>query len=69
LKGIGVDPKTILEDLTSIKKDDINWKSGRCFGYVYNPGEVGLKLIEDSFIKYMSDTVLDVKAFTSSKIL
>ena len=69
MKGIGVDPKTILEDLTSIKKDDINWKSGRCFGYVYNPGEVGLKLIKDSFIKYMSDTVLDVKAFPSSKIL
>jgi len=29
----------ILELLGSYKKQDINWQSGRAFGYIYDPGK------------------------------
>ena len=63
------DVKKIIEDLTRAKSNDVDWASGRCFGYVYDPGEEGLSLVKEAFSMYLSDTVLDTKAFPSVKFL
>ena len=35
----GKSKKEIFQTLESYKGDDLDWKSGRVMGYVYDPGE------------------------------
>ncbi len=37
----GRKPEDILNDLRALKKDDIQWRNGRLFSYIYHPGDEG----------------------------
>jgi hypothetical protein len=55
----------ILELLSDYKKQDINWKSGRAFGYIYDPGEEIIKFAEEVYNLFLSENALDFTAYPS----
>jgi glutamate/tyrosine decarboxylase-like PLP-dependent enzyme len=61
----GLSKGEILEILRSYKSDDLDWKSGRVLGYIYDPGEKVHDVINDAYTLYLSENGLDPLSFPS----
>jgi len=55
----------IFQTLESYKGDDLDWKSGRVMGYVYEPGEKAKEVINRAYTMYLSENALDPLTFPS----
>ncbi len=55
----------IFKTLESYKGDDLDWKSGRVMGYVYEPGEKAKDVINRAYTMYLSENALDPLTFPS----
>ena len=55
----------IYKTLESYKGDDLDWKSGRVMGYVYDPGEKAKDVINQAYTMYLSENALDPLTFPS----
>ena len=55
----------ILEHLKSYKKQDINWQSGRAYGYIYDPGKEILEFAKEVFCLFLCENALDFTAYPS----
>jgi len=55
----------IFKTLESYKGDDLDWKSGRVMGYVYDPGEKAKDVINQAYIMYLSENALDPLTYPS----
>jgi sphinganine-1-phosphate aldolase len=55
----------IFQTLESYKGDDLDWKSGRVMGYVYEPGEKAKEVINQAYTMYLSENALDPLTFPS----
>jgi len=55
----------IFQTLESYKGDDLDWKSGRVMGYVYEPGEKAKDVINQAYTMYLSENALDPLTFPS----
>lgn len=56
----------ILETLEGYKSDDIDWRSGRTWAYVYDPGAAAEALMKEAFTSFMTENGLDPTAFPST---
>jgi len=61
----GRSKEEILKILESYKGDDLDWQSGRVFGYVYDPGEKARDVINQAYTMYLSENALDPLTFPS----
>lgn len=61
----GLSKADILSTLESYKQKDLDWKSGRVFGYIYDPGEEVTALIHEAYTAYLSENALDPLTFPS----
>ena len=61
----GLRREDILETLESYKQKDLDWKSGRVFGYIYDPGQEVTDLIHAAYTAYLSENALDPLSFPS----
>jgi len=61
----GKSKQEILQTLVGYKEKDLNWKSGRVFGYIYDPGEKVHDVINDAYTLYLSENALDPTSFPS----
>jgi glutamate/tyrosine decarboxylase-like PLP-dependent enzyme len=61
----GLSKKDILETLESYKQKDLDWKAGRVFGYIYDPGQEVNDLIHRAYTAYLSENALDPLTFPS----
>jgi len=55
----------ILKLLGSYKKQDINWQSGRAFGYIYDPGKEILEFAKQVYNLFLCENALDFTAYPS----
>lgn len=55
----------IFKTLESYKGDDLDWKSGRVMGYVYDPGEKAKDVINQAYTMYLSENALDPLTYPS----
>lgn len=55
----------IFQTLESYKGDDLDWKSGRVMGYVYDPGEKAKEVINQAYTMYLSENALDPLTYPS----
>lgn len=55
----------IYKTLESYKGDDLDWKSGRVMGYVFDPGEKAKEVINQAYTMYLSENALDPLTFPS----
>ena len=61
----GLSKEEIFKTLKSYKGDDLDWKSGRVFGYIYDPGEKVHEVINDAYTLYLAENGLDPLSFPS----
>ena len=61
----GRSKEQIFETLKNYKGEDLDWKSGRVFGYIYDPGQKVHDVINDAYTLYLSENGLDPLSFPS----
>ncbi|TAF65838.1 MAG: aspartate aminotransferase family protein [Cytophagales bacterium] len=61
----GLSAKDIVERLNALKINDIDWKSGRVFAYVYDAGEESQDLLRQAHNLFLSENALDPTVFPS----
>jgi sphinganine-1-phosphate aldolase len=61
----GMDGEGILQRLESFRKGDLDWRSGRVFGYVFDPGEEIMNVGKAAYSAFLTENGLDFTAFPS----
>jgi glutamate/tyrosine decarboxylase-like PLP-dependent enzyme len=61
----GLTREAVLSHLDSCKQDDLDWQSGRVFGYVFDPGEEAMAVGKEAYLKFITENALDFTAFPS----
>lgn len=62
-KGCGKDE--ILQRLDAFKNNDVDWASGKVFGYVFDPGKEALEVGHRAYMKFLTENALDFTSFPS----
>jgi sphinganine-1-phosphate aldolase len=62
----GLSREEIFARLESYRADDVPWREGRVWAYVYDPGPEAEAVIKDAFTSYLSENGLDPTAFPSA---
>lgn len=61
----GMDQDAIFAQLTDYKKDDVDWSSGRVFGYVFDPGAEILAFGKEVYTRFLTENALDFTVYPS----
>lgn len=61
----GVSRKTLLERLEAYRANDMPWRDGRTWAYVYDPGPEAEEVIKQAYMMYLSENALDPTVFPS----
>src|SRR4030043_1614206 len=56
---------SILQSMEQIRQSDQEWKTGKMFGFVFNPGEEAAKLMEEAFMNFAHLNRLSPTSFPS----
>ncbi len=63
----GLNKTQILQKLNAFRKDDVNYKDGKLFSYVYYPGEEGEDILKTAYAEFITENGIDPTAFPSLK--
>ncbi|MFK8005911.1 MAG: aspartate aminotransferase family protein [Saprospiraceae bacterium] len=55
----------LFAEMNDLRKDDLNWRNGRNFAYVYYPGEEILSVVKKAYQLFFSENALNPSAFPS----
>jgi glutamate/tyrosine decarboxylase-like PLP-dependent enzyme len=61
----GLPKEQILQTLQSFKTYDMDWKSGKVWCYVYNPGDETARLVREAYLMFLTENGLDPSVFPS----
>ncbi len=61
----GLTEEEIFQLLDQISSDDVDWSSGRVFGYVFDPGRDIIQVAEKALLKFYHKSGLDFTVFPS----
>lgn len=61
----GIPKDEIFRRLEAFRAADVDWRSGRTWAYVYDPGREAEEVIKQAFAMYLSENALDPTAFPS----
>jgi glutamate/tyrosine decarboxylase-like PLP-dependent enzyme len=61
----GLSKEEILNTLEAFKSRDMNWKAGKVWCYVYNPGEDPAEVTREAYLSFLSENGLDPTVFPS----
>lgn len=62
---LGLSKEEILATLQAFKVRDMDWKAGRVWCYVYNPGEDPAEVTREAYFSYLTENGLDPSVFPS----
>jgi sphinganine-1-phosphate aldolase len=65
LPGKGLSREDLFGQLESFKEKDLNWPSGKTFGYVFYPGEAIYEVAKKAYTSYFATNGLNPAAFPS----
>jgi sphinganine-1-phosphate aldolase len=65
LPARGLDPAAITTLLEQYRERDIDWRSGKLWAYVFDPGEQAEQVIKRAYMAYLTENGLDPTAFPS----
>jgi sphinganine-1-phosphate aldolase len=65
LPATGKSRDEVFGELKALKQNDVDWKSGRCFAYIYDPGTEAMAVGKDAFASYLTENALDPTAYPS----
>ncbi len=66
LPELGLSPSQIDRALDEYKQHDLAWRDGRVLAYVYNAGERAEQVVENAYVKFLSENALDPLTFPST---
>ena len=61
----GISKQEILATLQAFKARDMDWKAGKVWCYVYNPGEDPAEVTREAYLSFLSENGLDPTVFPS----
>ena len=61
----GMPENAVFAALENFRKNDIRWKEGRVFGYVFDPGEQVQRVAKRAYTEFLSENGLDFTVFQS----
>ncbi len=61
----GLSHDTIFERLDAFRSNDLDWRAGRTFGYVFDPGEEIRSIGEEAYLKFLTENGLDFTVYPS----
>jgi glutamate/tyrosine decarboxylase-like PLP-dependent enzyme len=61
----GLSKAEILSTLKTFKSRDMDWKAGKVWCYVYNPGEDPAQVTQEAYLSFLSENGLDPTVFPS----
>lgn len=61
----GLSREIVLEKLEAFRADDMPWRDGRTWAYVYDPGREAEEVIKQAYMMYLSENALDPTVFPS----
>ncbi len=61
----GSPPDTVLEQLERYRSDDLDWRSGKVWAYIFDPGKEAEAVVQRAFMAYLNENGLDPTAFPS----
>ena len=67
LPETGLSIEEIYQHWDDYSKDDMNWKDGKFFGYVYYPGDEYYAIIKEAYAKFSATNALNPAVFPSLK--
>jgi glutamate/tyrosine decarboxylase-like PLP-dependent enzyme len=62
----GQDREQTLSQLAAFKQNNLAWRNGRVFAFVFNAGHEAEELVKEAFAMYMSENALDPTTFPST---
>ncbi|HEU0293032.1 MAG TPA: DegT/DnrJ/EryC1/StrS family aminotransferase, partial [Anaerolineales bacterium] len=62
---IGLSKQEILATLQAFKSRDMDWKAGKVWCYVYNPGEDPAEVTREAYLTFLTENGLDPTVFPS----
>lgn len=65
LEGGGLSPQSIDAAFERIRKHDLDWRAGRCFTYVFSPGEDVGAVAKRAYMAFRTENALDPTSFPS----
>lgn len=65
LPNQGLSKQAIFNALQSFKSRDLDWKSGKVWGYVYDSGDEASSVTRDAYMAFLSENALDPTVFPS----
>ncbi|MFZ0450273.1 MAG: aspartate aminotransferase family protein [Desulfatiglandaceae bacterium] len=61
----GLSKDKILSELDGFRKNDLDWRSGRAFGYIFDPGPEVREVSKEAYSLFLTENGLDFTAFPS----
>lgn len=61
----GISHDEIFERLAEFRSGDLDWRSGRTFGYLFDPGDEIRRVGEEAFLSYLTENGLDFTVYPS----
>lgn len=61
----GLSESELFEEMNLLRQNDLNWRDGRNFAYVYYPGEEILNVVKKAYQLFFSENALNPSAFPS----
>ena len=61
----GLTEQEILKRLEAFKSDDIDWRTGRIMGYIYDPGRLAEEVGKKAYMMFLMESALDPTLFKS----
>lgn len=61
----GQSKEEIAKRLESFKEHDVDWRSGRVFGYVFDPGKEAMEVGKQAYMQFLTENALDFTSFPS----
>lgn len=65
LPSEGLTKDAVMAQLETFRGQDIRWREGRAFGYVYDPGREAEEVGKAAYVSFLSENALDPTAFPS----
>ncbi|MBM3122680.1 MAG: aspartate aminotransferase family protein, partial [Chloroflexi bacterium] len=61
----GMPKEQVLGTLQAFKARDMDWKAGKVWCYVYNPGDETADLVRQAYLLFLTENGLDPSVFPS----
>jgi sphinganine-1-phosphate aldolase len=65
LPSKGLDQTEVFEKLKSFSANDLDWRSGKIFGYVFDPGKKIMEVGKKAYSMFLTENGLDFSSFPS----